>query len=66
VPEAGLWIEPTWLREADTWIEEHASVTGELDQFHIRWWSTVMRVPTRGANRRLRTPVIVQAQAGLR
>jgi len=40
------WNEPAWLREAETWIEEHASVTGELEQFHVRWWSTVIRVPT--------------------
>jgi hypothetical protein len=47
VPGAGLpWTEPAWRRKAEAWIEEHASVTGELDQFHIRWWSTVIRVPT--------------------
>jgi len=42
------WTEPAWLGEAEAWIRERVSVTGELDQFHVRWWSTVIRVPTRG------------------
>jgi Phosphotransferase enzyme family len=25
-------------------------VTGELDQFHVRWWSTVIRVPAAGGD----------------
>jgi hypothetical protein len=40
------WTEPVWLAEAEAWIRERASVTGDLDQFHVRWWSTVIRVPT--------------------
>jgi Phosphotransferase enzyme family len=40
------WTEPAWLGEAGAWIRERAAVTGELDQFHVRWWSTVIRVPT--------------------
>jgi hypothetical protein len=44
------WTEPAWLAEAETWIRERASVTGQLDQFHVRWWSTVIRVPTAGEN----------------
>ena len=40
------WTEPGWLGEAEAWIRERASVTGALDQFHVRWWSTVIRVPT--------------------
>src|SRR6266536_5133962 len=43
------WSEPWWLAEAEAWIREHADVTGELDQFHVRPWSTVIRVPTPGA-----------------
>jgi hypothetical protein len=42
-----LWTEPNWLAEAESWISERVEVTGELDQFHVRWWSTVIRVPTR-------------------
>ena len=42
------WTEPQWLAGADAWIRERANVAGELDQFHIRWWSTVIRVPTPG------------------
>jgi len=41
------WTEPEWLAGAEAWIRERADVTGELDQFHVRWWSTVIRVPTR-------------------
>jgi hypothetical protein len=40
------WTEPEWLTGAEAWIRERVSVTGELDQFHVRWWSTVIRVPT--------------------
>ncbi|HYX75695.1 MAG TPA: phosphotransferase [Gaiellaceae bacterium] len=41
------WTEPAWLARAEAWIHERVAVTGELDQFHVRWWSTVIRVPTR-------------------
>jgi Phosphotransferase enzyme family len=41
------WTEPGWLAEAAAWIRERADVAGELDQFHVRWWSTVIRVPAR-------------------
>jgi hypothetical protein len=44
------WTEPEWLASAEAWIRERAVVAGELDQFHVRWWSTVIRVPTRGEN----------------
>jgi hypothetical protein len=40
------WTDPTWLDEAQAWIADHAHVTGELDQIHVRWWSTVIRAPT--------------------
>ena len=40
------WTEPEWLAGAEAWIRKRADVTGELDQFHVRWWSTVIRVPT--------------------
>ena len=42
------WTEPEWLAGAEAWIRERVAVTGELDQFHVRWWSTVIRVPTEG------------------
>ena len=42
------WTEPEWLAGAEAWIRERAAVTGELEQFHVRWWSTVIRVPTEG------------------
>ena len=42
------WTEPDWLAEAEAWIRERVTVAGELDQFHVRWWSTVIRVPTGG------------------
>jgi phosphotransferase family enzyme len=41
-----LWNEPAWLDEATAWIRERVAVTGEIEQPHVRWWSTVLRVPT--------------------
>lgn len=47
------WEEPGWLAEVEAWIEtelgkDGRSRTGPLDQFHVRPWSTVIRVPTAG------------------
>jgi hypothetical protein len=42
------WTEPDWVAEAESWIRERVEVAGELDQFHVRPWSTVIRVPTPG------------------
>jgi hypothetical protein len=46
-----IWAQPEWLAEATDWIhrrltEQGLSVTGEIEQPHVRWWSTVLRVPT--------------------
>ena len=41
-----LWTRPDWLEQATSWISERASVVGEIEQPHVRWWSTVIRVPT--------------------
>jgi hypothetical protein len=41
-----LWSRPEWLAEAVGWIRTRADVPGEIDQIHVRWWSTVLRVPT--------------------
>jgi hypothetical protein len=45
------WTDAAFLRAARAWIDERlaeqdASVSGEIDQPHIVWWSTAMRVPT--------------------
>jgi Phosphotransferase enzyme family len=40
------WTDPAWLAGAHAWIADHASVTGEFDQLHVRWWSTVIRAPS--------------------
>jgi Phosphotransferase enzyme family len=40
------WERPDWLAEATSWIRERVEVTGEIEQPHVRWWSTVLRVPT--------------------
>ena len=40
------WERPAWLAEATDWIRERVEVTGEIEQPHVRWWSTVLRVPT--------------------
>jgi hypothetical protein len=46
-----LWIQPAWLAEATAWIrarldELGLEPTGEIEQPHVRWSSTVLRVPT--------------------
>jgi hypothetical protein len=46
-----LWLQPAWLAEARRWIaarleELGLEPAGEIEQAHVRWWSTVMRVPT--------------------
>lgn len=45
------WETLAWRAEVHAWIEAALAASGlrlsaELDQFHIRPWSTVMRVPT--------------------
>jgi len=46
-----IWVQPEWLADAKRWIrarlaERGIALTGEIEQPHVRWWSTVMRVPT--------------------
>jgi hypothetical protein len=45
-----LWTQPEWLAEATAWISARVDVTGEIEQPHVRWWSTVLRVPTAGGD----------------
>jgi hypothetical protein len=40
------WTDPAWLAEATAWIDEHAERTGDVEQPHVRPWSTALRVPT--------------------
>ena len=40
------WTQADWLAEATGWIRARVEVTGEIEQPHVRWWSTVLRVPT--------------------
>ncbi len=45
------WDDPVFLAEARAWIESALdslglAVTGEIEQPHVRPWSTVLRVPT--------------------
>lgn len=35
-----------WLAEVRAWIERQVTVTGEIEQRHLRAWSTALRVPT--------------------
>ncbi len=46
-----LWERPDWKSEAHAWIRSaldkgQLQLTGEIEQSHIRPWSTVMTVPT--------------------
>ncbi len=50
-PSALPWHDPAWRAEAVAWIDgELARLrirrSGEVEQPHAFWWSTVMRVPT--------------------
>ena len=45
------WEDPAWVATAHGWItdrlrERGLTRTGEIEQPHVRDWSTVMRVPT--------------------
>jgi len=45
------WTDPDWLASAHAWIEESLDRlglqrVGDIDQVHVRIWSTVLRVPT--------------------
>jgi hypothetical protein len=46
-----LWLEPDWLALAEEWIRAQLARcgiarTGNTEQIHVRWWSTILRVPT--------------------
>lgn len=46
-----LWTDPDWLAGAQGWIDEQTGAlglgrTGEVEQPHVRPWSTVLKVPT--------------------
>jgi Phosphotransferase enzyme family len=50
-PTNFLWEEPTWFEKASNWIDIQLSQknidrTGEIEQFCIRHWSTVLQIPT--------------------
>jgi hypothetical protein len=44
------WTDPAWLAKAHAWIREHVTPAGEIEQPHVRPWSTVMRVPADGGD----------------
>ena len=46
-----IWLQPAWRAGAHDWIrarlaDHDLKPTGAIEQAHVRWWSTVMRVPT--------------------
>ena len=45
------WTRPDWLAEVRAWIaarlDEHGlAIVGDIEQPHLQWWSTALRVPT--------------------
>src|SRR3954463_13787600 len=49
------WTDPDWLAGAHAWIEAQVARLGtgpvrSYDQFHVRPWSTVIRVRTAGGD----------------
>ena len=46
-----VWEDPAFLAEAVSWVDEKLAGlglarTGDVEQPHVRSWSTVLRVPT--------------------
>lgn len=41
-----LWSSRQWRDEAEDWIRAQVRVTGPIEQTRLRFWSTVLRVPT--------------------
>jgi hypothetical protein len=59
-------VQPDWLAQATAWIQERADVASEIEQPHVRWWSTVLRVPTRDGDLYFKAVAPVhQFEAGL-
>ena len=51
MPDTFLWQQPDWQAEAKAWIQSaldrnNLQLTGEIQQPHVRPWSTVMTLPT--------------------
>lgn len=40
------FTDPVWLAEVRAWIGSQVTIAGEIEQPHVRPWSTVLRVPT--------------------
>lgn len=40
------WRDPSFLASAHEWVRSHVTVTEAIEQTHVQWWSTVLRVPT--------------------
>lgn len=50
-----MWEQPEWREEVEAWIRERLaehklSVTGTIEQPHVRIWSTVLKIPTEAGN----------------
>ncbi len=50
-PPTLRWVDPSWQAQARGWIRNQVAAAGrrlvaEIDQPHVRPWSTVLRVPT--------------------
>jgi hypothetical protein len=50
-PDELAWTSPAFRHEAIGWIERQLAnlglqANGEIEQPHVAWWSTVLRVPT--------------------
>src|SRR5438105_4674017 len=48
-----IWVQPEWLHDATGWVREQLTarglkIVGECEQPHLRWWSTLLTVPTDG------------------
>ncbi|MEJ2746998.1 MAG: phosphotransferase [Anaerolineae bacterium] len=60
------WQNPAWLAQSYQWIRDELAaqaiaITGPIDQFHIRPWSTVLRIPTRQGDVYFKASALVAA-----
>src|SRR6185436_1343928 len=46
VADGSPFTDPVWLAEVRAWVEQQVTVTGEIEQPHLRVWGTVLSVPT--------------------
>ncbi|MEX2238160.1 MAG: phosphotransferase [Dehalococcoidia bacterium] len=52
-PDKHPWTDDDWREEALAWVRDELgtqgmTISGEVEQPHLQWWSTALRIPTTG------------------